>query len=498
MAAVPAPRIRALNGADVRPDGSFVLYWMVAARRLSSNFALQRAVEWSVSLGRPLVIFEPLRVDYRWASDRLHRFVIDGMADHQRAMASRPATYVPHVERESGDGRRLFDHLLGQSAVVVTDDYPAFFLPAMLDSAGRRATVRLEAVDSNGLLPMRLAEATFQTAVAFRAHVQRSLRSCLADWPAEIPWNKLPVPRPLTFPDNDRCRPTPPSALDAPDGLIATLSIDHGVPSAGIRGGDVAAAARLEQFVRAVLPRYVDDQRHPDLDGTSRLSPYLHFGHVSAHDVFTSVMTAEGWTSRRLSAAGRGKRQGWWGTSPGAEAFLDQLITWRELGFNMCVRAPGTYDHFESVPLWARTTLARHAADPRPSRYTLAEFSGARTHDDVWNAAQRQLVGDGWMHNYLRMLWGKKILEWSETPEAAFETMVEVMNRYALDGRDPNSYSGYAWTLGRYDRPWGPERPIFGTVRYMSSENTVRKLRIKEYLKRYGADPSLDVRPSGA
>ena len=198
-------------------------------------------------------------------------------------------------------------------------------------------------------------------------------------------------------------------------------------------------------------------------------------------------MTQEGWTQRKLKASGGGKREGWWGTSRGAEAFLDELVTWRELGYNMCALRDD-YDRYESLPEWARSTLEAHARDRRPSRYTLAQFESASTHDPLWNAAQRQLVREGRLHNYLRMLWGKKILEWSRSPRQALETMIHLNNKYALDGRDPNSYSGIFWCLGRYDRPWGPERPIFGTVRYMSSENTARKLSVKEYLQTYGAD----------
>ncbi len=145
------------------------------------------------------------------------------------------------------------------------------------------------------------------------------------------------------------------------------------------------------------------------------------------------------------------------------------------------------YDQYESLPDWAQATLAKHAGDPRKFVYSLAELAAARTHDPLWNAAQRQLLADGRMHNYLRMLWGKKILEWSPSPRAALSQMIELNDKYALDGRDPNSYSGIFWTLGRYDRPWGPERPIFGTVRYMSSDNTARKLDVKGYLARHGA-----------
>jgi deoxyribodipyrimidine photo-lyase len=166
------------------------------------------------------------------------------------------------------------------------------------------------------------------------------------------------------------------------------------------------------------------------------------------------------------------------------ESFLDELITWRELGFNYCTQR-NDYEQYASLPNWCRETLSKHAADPRQNVYTLAEFEHSQTHDPLWNAAQRQLVREGKMHNYLRMLWGKKILEWSATPQDALAIMIELNNKYALDGRDPNSYSGIFWCLGRFDRPWAPERPIFGSIRYMSSDNTAKKVRVKQYLKRY-------------
>jgi len=171
--------------------------------------------------------------------------------------------------------------------------------------------------------------------------------------------------------------------------------------------------------------------------------------------------------------------------SPNAEAFLDQLITWRELGYNRCAHSTD-FDRLEGQPAWVKRTLDEHRADPRPYHYTFKELQEARTHDPVWNAAQRQLLVEGQLHNYLRMLWGKKIFEWSESPEEAVENLIELNNRYALDGRNPNSLSGIFWVLGRYDRAWGPQRPVYGKIRYMASENTRRKLEMKAYLKRYG------------
>jgi deoxyribodipyrimidine photo-lyase len=221
-----------------------------------------------------------------------------------------------------------------------------------------------------------------------------------------------------------------------------------------------------------------------DEEATSGLSPYLHFGHISSHQVVDRVLQHQGWQKGLVSSDTSGKRSGWWGLSESAEAFLDQVITWRELGFNMCWQRED-YEDYDSLPPWALKTLGDHAGDRRPFLYAKNELESAATHDPLWNAAQVQLRREGRIHNYLRMLWGKKILEWSDSPMVALEVMLELNNKYAVDGRDPNSTSGIFWVLGRYDRAWGPERPIFGKVRYMSSENTARKLKTDDYVRRY-------------
>jgi deoxyribodipyrimidine photo-lyase len=459
---------------------------MTAFRRLRSNFALEHAVAHARAFDRPLMILEALRVDYPWASDRLHHFVIDGMAEHAAALANGPVAYLPYVELSAGAGRGLLAALARDACLVVTDDYPCFFLPRMVAAAAEQLEVRVDAVDSNGLLPIRMTDRTFTTARSFRAHLQRHVAAEIRRWPARISFRGL---QPATIAPHivRRWPATRGSQLRDPATLLASLPIDHAVGPAPARGGALTAHARLRAFVATGLDRYAHDQRHPDAAGTSALSAHLHFGHLSAHEVFDSVMTHERWTRRRIGAKAGGRRRGWWGLPEGAEAFLDQVITWRELGFNMCATQPTTYDDYGALPDWARRTLAKHARDRRPWTYTLDKFAQAETHDPVWNAAQRQLVRTGWMHNYLRMLWGKKILEWSPTPRAALGIMVELMNRFALDGRDPNSYSGYLWVLGRYDRAWGPERPIFGTVRYMSSDATRRKLKMQRFLETFGS-----------
>jgi len=485
-----------MNDESVAARGHYVLYWMIAQRRLRYNFALDRAIEHARDLNLPLVIFEPLRCGYPWASDRLHRFALDGMADNARAAASGAAFYFPYVEPKAGAGSGLLAALSKQAALIVTDDYPSFFLPKMVSAAAARLHVRCEAVDSNGLLPLAAADRSFPTAYAFRRFLQQTLPAHLTQTPRATPLARLSLPTITALPAKitDRWPLASAALLAGEPAALAALPIDHSVPVSLIRGGAEAGRKRLDWFLKTGLERYNEDRNDPAIDGASGLSPYLHFGHTSAHEIFTRVTSREPWSAENLTNKANGKRTGWWKLSEPAEAFLDQLITWRELGFNMCRQRPD-YAEYDSLPDWAQATLAKHASDPRPVVYTLAELAAARTHDPLWNAAQRQLLTEGRMHNYLRMLWGKKILEWSPSPQEALRTMIELNDKYALDGRDPNSYSGIFWTLGRYDRPWGPERPIFGTIRYMSSDNTARKLNVKPYLAKYSGGGAQQALP---
>jgi deoxyribodipyrimidine photo-lyase len=487
---VPAARVRPASEAPVRAERGCVLYWMIAHRRVGWNFALDRALEWVRELGKPLVVLEALGAGHPWASDRLHRFVLDGMADTARRLRGTGVAYYPYVEPARGAGAGLLRVLAEHAAVCVTDDFPAFVLPDVVAAAGRALPVRLEAVDSNGLLPLRAADRAFPTAHGFRRFLQRTLPGHLREQPRADPLARARLPAlPRLPPDVTRRWPPAGAALlDGEAGALAALPVDHAVAPVETRGGATAGRRALARFVDDRLARYPEARSHPDAEATSGLSPYLHFGHLSAHEALARVVAREGWSPDRLArrprATADGRRSGWWGLSAPAEAFLEQLVTWRELGFNTCAHCPG-YDRFESLPAWARRTLAAHARDPRPALYSPAQLERAETHDPLWNAGQTQLVREGRLHNHVRMLWGKKILEWSRRPEDAFRVMVELNNRYALDGRDPNSWSGIGWVLGRYDRAWGPERPVFGTVRYMSSASTARKLRVREYVRRY-------------
>ena len=488
---VPEIRIRPLNEAPLRGDGDYVLYWMIANRRTRYNFSLDRAIELSKSLKKPLLVFEALRCGYAWASDRLHQFVLQGMAANQKRFSDSCVTYYPYVEPEAGHGSGLLKELAQNAAAVVTDDFPCFFLPRMLQQVAPRLNVTFEAIDSNGLLPLRAASQVFPTAYAFRRFLHKKLPAHLTKSPTPDPLADLKLPELKQLPEEIQKRWPEASEklLTATPEVLADLPIDHSVGPSIFQGGMEAAETLLDRFLESHFDRYVDERNLPEAEVTSGFSPYLHFGHLSAHEVFDRITEREEWDVESVyNQKATGKRSGWWNMSEEAEAFLDQLITWRELGYNMCWQR-NDYYQYESLPDWARTTLEEHANDPREHCYSLEEFEQAETHNELWNAAQRQLVTEGRLHNYMRMLWGKKILHWSESPQEALEIMIYLNNKYAVDGRNPNSYSGIFWCLGRYDRAWGPERAIFGKIRYMTCENTARKFSVTGYLEQYGKKP---------
>ena len=502
---VPPSRICPLTDVAARAGGRYVLYWMIAHRRLRWNFALDRAVELANTYRTPLLILEPLRVGYTHASARFHRFVIDGMRDNDAAVRAtdlRPAdvqvrdrqpyaqgrgvAYFPYVESSAGAGKGLLATLAEQAAAVVTDDAAHAHYPAMLDAAARQIGTRLEAIDGHGLIPARGTERTFHRAYDFRRYLHENLPFDVEARPQEHPLGTLSAQESPTVPPAvlRRWAPADPALLKGDDAGLRALPIDHTVTPVALRGGPTAGSRRVDGFVEHKLSSYARLQKHPDEDASSGLSPYLHFGHVGTHQIFAAICSRYEWSPTDVDPARRGKQAGWWSLPEGPEAFLDQLLTWRELGFNACVTRPDV-SSFRSLPDWARKTMRMHESDARSYLYTTEQLEAGDTHDEVWNAAQRQLLLDGVVHSYLRMLWGKLIYAWSPNGRRALATMLHLNDKYALDGRDPNSLSGILWVLGRYDRAWGPERPVFGKLRPMTSANALRKLRMRQYLERY-------------
>lgn len=494
---VPNLRVRLLNSKPIRPDRDCVLYWMTAFRRTRSNFALQYARDRAIQLNKPLVIVEALQLRYRWACDRFHRFIIDGMCDNQRVCNALNVHYYPYVEPTAGAARGFIETLAEFACLVVSDDFPCFFHPRMLQSIAPKISVRLDVVDSNGLMPMSATQSrTFTVAHSYRRFMQKELPKHLDSMPellplgdttqAQSPVAALPSLKALPKSIVRRWPAANLPQLTSESGL-KDFAIDHQVGKTSLSGGSNAAGLLLTRFLQHRLANYESDRNEPDREGSSELSPYLHFGHISTHEIFQKLMQRLGWNLQSIKKP-NGKVNGFWGVDASAEAFLDQLCTWRELGFNMCWTQPDTYTRYSSLPAWAKETLEEHQCDPRPYLYSLEQLEHAQTHDPIWNAAQRQLVQEGRIHNYLRMLWGKKILHWTPSAREALRILIHLNNKYALDGRNPNSYSGIFWVLGRYDRAWGPERPIFGKIRYMTSENTAKKHPLQQYLKRYNKE----------
>lgn len=487
-------RLRLLTDHQPRSDGRYVCYWMQQHRRLHHNFALQHAVFRAREAGVPLLIYEGLRCDYPYASDRHHAVAVRGMVEHQAALADSGVAYLPYAEPRPGAGRGLVARLLAPAVEVVTDDVPHFVVPGHLRALARLANeagIRATAVDSNGLLPIRLLDKPCPTAAVFRRHLHRHARAALAAMPAADPLAEVALPRfdegwlgPIREQFGDH-RPWLQRFVRDQRAALADLDIDHGIAPVAGTGGRTPGLANLARFLADGLERYADARSDPESGAASGLSPALHWGHLASHEVVAAVLAREpDFDPGRLPEKG-GRRQGFWGLDDSSEAFLDELLTWRELGFSTAALIGDAAMAWDSLPAWARASLDAHRDDERPRTYTRAEFEAAATDDPLWNAAQRQLLREGRIHNYLRMLWGKKVLEWSSDPEQALATLFHLNDRYALDGRDPNSVSGITWCFGRYDRPW-PERAIYGVVRSMSSASAERKFKLGPYLDRYG------------
>ncbi|HEV8227039.1 MAG TPA: deoxyribodipyrimidine photolyase [Methylomirabilota bacterium] len=334
-------------------------------------------------------------------------------------------------------------------------------------------------MDGNTIVPLARLQGQ-EPAVTRAAHLRPRIHRDFADaW--EHRANAEPrVPRVAR---SSLSPPFPPADLGDVDGLLVRLPVDRSVPAvAGRPGGSVAAGLLARRLAGYAESR--SEPAPPEASRQSGLSPYLHFGHISIETVVERALsTTDRWTPMNLEPRMAGRREGFYTRNADVGAFLDEAITWRDLGYHWhWSRRKDTESIERALPAWALKTLAEHADDEREYVYTPAEWEAGATHDPLWNAAQRELVATGTIHNYLRMLWGKKVIEWSRSPEEAYRTLVHLNNKYALDGRDPNSWNGILWCFGLFDRPWAPERQVLGRIRYMSSANTAKKFRLGPYL----------------
>jgi len=490
-------RLRRLNDARTAGNRDYVLYWMQVYRRLERNHALDYALWCADRLDKPLVVYEGLRLDYPWASRRLHRFILEGMAANAGRAKERGLNYWPFVEEERGEGRGLLRKLSERAALVVTDDFPCFIVPGQSAALARRADVAVLAVDSNSLVPISLLGPPVSAAAHLRPRIHKAFAEAWLHRAAAESEVSRAAARPVSAPFDLW------SGADDPAAFVDALPLDGTVPPVeGMPGGTGAARARLGTFLGQRLRGYAEHRsppRPPEEGHASGLSPYLHFGHISIEEVAEKVLATTGdWTPEELRVHNRGKREGFFSDDADVNSFLDEALTWRDVGFNWHrARGEDAGSLQTALPPWALETLGAHAGDARPHLYTADQLEAGQTHDALWNVAQRELVATGTMHNYLRMLWGKKVLEWSPSPTEAYRVLEHLNNKYALDGRDPNSYTGILWCFGLFDRPWAPERKVFGRVRYMSSENTARKFRLGPYYAYVEGLPTIEAVRSG-
>jgi deoxyribodipyrimidine photo-lyase len=429
-------------------EGGCVVYWMQRAQRGVDNPALDVAVASANELGKPVVTFFAPIPFYPHANLRHYHFLAEGIPDIAEALEKRSIGFVL---------RRFPEHSLAQfceevrAVLVVGDENPMRQPASWRRKAAERLRVPLWTVDADVIVPSSLLEKAQYAAHIIRPRLQAQLPTFLVkprNPDAHVPWKK---PKGL-------------SSLSPDFDITQGWNLEHSVSPVGLwRGGSKEGLRLLEEFVEHKLPGYGTGRNKPEIDHTSRLSPYLHFGHISPITVALAI---------QQSGAGNADK----------EAFLNQLIIWRELAINL-VRFNANYDNFEAGEAWAHRTLAKHAKDKRPILYTEAQLEGGGTHDQLWNAAQMQMVTTGWMHNYMRMYWAKKILEWTTSPAEAYGIAVRLNDKYLLDGRDPNGYAGIAWSIaGKFDRPWF-EREIFGQIRYMSGASTGKKFDSKKYIQ---------------
>ncbi|UCD58720.1 MAG: deoxyribodipyrimidine photo-lyase [Candidatus Hydrogenedentota bacterium] len=442
-------RIKSLNAKETR-KGRYVLYWMQQSQRAEYNHALEYAVREADESGLPVVVALGITQRFPEANLRHYAFMLEGLRESQRTLGRRGIQLVIRLQPP----REAALDLAKDASLIVADRGYLRFQSQWRAHVSRNAPCKVVQVESDVVVPVELAsEKQEYAARTIRKKIHNHLDSFLK------PLRESTPKRDSLGMKFDRLK------MDSVDSVLDRLRIDRTVGRVSSFGGGTSNAKRLlSEFIAGKLARYVDERNEPAADCVSHMSPYLHFGQISPLHVALQVTNASG--VKRSNK----------------DAYLEELVVRRELSMNYCLYNP-CYDSYEGLPDWAKNTLKAHRRDKREYLYTVKELELARTHDPYWNAAQKEMVLFGKMHNYMRMYWGKKILEWAATPEEAFRNAIYLNNKYELDGRDPNSFTGVAWCFGRHDRPW-TKRPVLGTVRYMSSAGLERKFDMEAYVRK--------------
>ena len=446
-------RIQSLNDLDVR-QGSYVLYWMQQSQRAEYNHALEYAVQQANQVGQGVLVVFGLMDDYPEANLRHYTFMLEGLQQTQTALGKRGIKMI--VKKGHPDDVAL---AAGQKAsLIVCDRGYLRHQRQWRQKVAQDAGCRVVQVESDVVVPLEVVSDKAEYAART---IRPKIHKHLSDYLVEL--------KPTKIKKSSLQLRTKGIDLNNINANLKKMSLDRSVGPVShfFKGGSVQARKIFSDFLRRRFERYVDNRNQPQTDDVSHMSKYLHFGQISPLYLALQVLK----TGKRFDEA--------------REAFLEELIVRRELAMNFVYYTPH-YDAYSCLPAWAQKTLAEHKKDRREYTYTRRQLENAKTHDDYWNAAMREMKATGFMHNYMRMYWGKKILEWSQTPEHGFKTTLAINNKYFLDGRDANSYTGVAWVFGIHDRAW-PERPIFGKIRYMAASGLERKCDIQAYVKKVDA-----------
>ncbi|SCG84933.1 deoxyribodipyrimidine photo-lyase [Methanobacterium congolense] len=447
---IQAERIKKLNEKPLK-DGEYVLYWMQSSQRAHQNHALEYAVSKANQIHKPLVIYFGLTENYPEANLRHYTFMLEGLKDLKTSLIQRNIKFL--VLKCSPDVGAM--ELSKRASMVVVDRGYLEEQVEWYKNVLKTVECPFVQVESNVVVPVEVASFKEEySAATFRRRIKLHIEKFLVLL-KEVPLEKSSVSMEI---------PTkiPEISLDDVDEVLSGLEIDLSVPKTEhFHGGTSVAIKLLEDFVENKLDGFAEFRNDPSMDHLSNMSPYLHFGQISPVHIALRVNDSE---------------------SSSKDAFLEEIIIRRELAVNFVHYNPN-YKNMDALPDWALKTLKEHEDDRRKYVYTLQEFETASTHDPYWNAAQMEMVKTGKMHGYMRMYWGKKILEWTENPQKAFEIAIRLNNKYELDGRDPNGYTGVLWCFGKHDRAW-KEREIFGKVRYMNAKGLKRKFKIDSYVER--------------
>ena len=455
------------NEREVRGQRPYVLYWMQATHRLEDNWALRLATLEADRISKPLLVLHTIDSGSQYASARFHTFMLQGAQELASRAEQLGLTYRLMISRGGQHCSAFIERVAADTAVIVTDMFPTDGVAQRTARLASRVDCRVLAVDSVGIVPAASFDREEYSARTIRPKLHRLLSLA-----AERVEDRVPKrPFPATLIDGLPLGTVEPRRYDVA-AMVQPCNVDHGVRPVSNRGGLSEGRRRLHAFAANGLNDYCRRRALPsDMEGTSRLSAHLHYGMISPLEVYDAARSAT--------------------NACEADAFVEEMLTWRELSLNFCLRNPN-FTSLASAPAWAQRSMAAHASDKRPVTYGLDTLERAETDDAIWNAGQRELVETGAMHPIVRMLWGKALVEWAPTYDAAFTWMLHLNDRYGLDGRDPASYAGVHWCFGKFDRPF-TARAVWGSIRPMSLTRARLKYDLGEYVARWQPAPAAQV-----